>query len=584
MLPGMPSIGDMVSTVIGKFAEMLWGIIGPILASVFSWIDKSTEPTIIYTPDGPLAKVYPITLWIGGFLVVAFGFAQIGLTAINGTRSLFALLKGTAQYLLLSGSSLTILSVVSSLASLAATGIISAGFNVDSWSGLSEHGDFGQKTLNGVTGIALLIVVVFNAVPFTFGLLVEMMIRQGAMEVLATTFPIIAAGLVHEKFARWYWTGVRWMLALIFMLPVLALSMVIGHSIAQGAGSAAQEGLSAQVMQALVGGFVSIIGLLFPYFLFKLFAFVDPNTVSGANFRASLPQGKKGGGGEDTEGAAQASEGASDSGAGATDSMSSSSGGSAAGSGGAGAAGSGGGGGAAGGASGAGAFSGGGVMAALGAFSAAATSASEQGATQGHASLDSAGAGHRSQPGGSSGGGERGAGSRPSADDGSSDDQAGRLTGPSGTDSAPTSGGGDATYGDDSYATDTYGGSNGGTSEQGAGSTAGAGSGSGGGGADSAGADPYGDDTPGATSGSGSSSDSDANDSTGSGGGTGSSSGGGYAVASEDVTPGASPDSDPAQHGSGSSSGGSSPAGGSGGGGGGGASAGGGEAAAAAAV
>ncbi|NMG32734.1 hypothetical protein GO615_27985, partial [Aromatoleum evansii] len=141
------------------------------------------------------------------------------------------------------------------------------------------------------------------------------------------------------------------MLALIFMLPVLALSMVIGHSIAQGAGSAAGQGLSAQVMQALVGGFVSIIGLLWPYFLFKLFAFVDPNTVSGASFRASLPQGKKGGGGEDTEGAAQASEGASDSGAGATDSMGSSSGGSAAG-GGAGAAGSGGG--AAGGASGAG--------------------------------------------------------------------------------------------------------------------------------------------------------------------------------------------------------------------------------------
>ena len=306
MIPGMPSIGDMVSTVIGKFAEMLWGIFGPILASVFTWIDKSTEPTIIYTPDGPLGKVFPITLWIGGFLVVGLGFAQIGLTAVNGTRSLFALLKGTAQYLLLSGSSLTILSVVSSLASLAAAGIIQAGFGVDSWSGLSEHGDFGQKTLSGVTGIALLIVVVFNAVPFTFGLLVEMMIREGAMEVLAATFPIIAAGLVHEKFARWYWTGVRWMLALIFMLPVLALSMVIGHSIAQGAGSAAGHGLSAQVMQALVGGFVSIIGLLWPYFLFKLFAFVDPNTVSGASFRASLPQGKKGGGGEDTEGAAQA--------------------------------------------------------------------------------------------------------------------------------------------------------------------------------------------------------------------------------------------------------------------------------------
>ena len=83
MIPGMPSIGDMVSTVIGKFAEMLWGIFGPILASVFTWIDKSTEPTIIYTPDGPLGKVFPITLWIGGFLVVGLGLIALRLLDVH---------------------------------------------------------------------------------------------------------------------------------------------------------------------------------------------------------------------------------------------------------------------------------------------------------------------------------------------------------------------------------------------------------------------------------------------------------------------------------------------------------------------
>ena len=421
---GLPDIGDVVTIVLNKFAQALWGFFGPLLSAVFAFIDQTTRPTIVYTPDGPLAKVFPITLWLGLMLAIGLGFAQIGLAVVNGSRSLFALLKGTAQYMLLSGSSLVILAGVSSLASLTATGIIEAGYGTKGWSGLSEKADFGEKALNGLTGIGLLVVVLFNAIPFTLGLLTEMVIRLSAMQVLAATFPIVAAGLVHEKFARWYWTALRWMLALIFVPTLIAISMVIGHSMGQGAGSVG-DGMIAKALQAFVSGLVALASLLWPYFLFKLFAFIDPNTVAGANFRAAMPTRKSGGGGDDSEGAKQQSEGEGDNGAGAveragmavateggselTNASSSGSGGG------------GGGGSSTSSLSTASAGALGAMGSAIASYGSTTTGASQSGATQASESLDAAGAGHA---------GGRGRGGGASA--GEADADAGAMTGPNG--------------------------------------------------------------------------------------------------------------------------------------------------------
>lgn len=415
---GFPDVGDIVDTVIGKIASIMWGFFGPLLAAVFGWIDKITTPTIVYTPNGPLGAVYPIMLWLGIVLAIGFGFAQVGLVALNGTRSLFALLKGLAQYMLLNGTSLAILSLVSALAGATATGIIQVGYGVDSWKSLGDDANFGQKALNGMTGISLFVLVVAWALPFTLGLIMEMVIRQGAMEVLAATFPIVAAGLIHEKFARWYWTALRWMLALIFMLPVIALSMVIGHSIAMGAGTSAEGGASAKVLQALIGGFIGFMSLTAPYFLFKLFAFIDPNTISGQSFRGSLPQGLKGGGGSDTAGDENAAEGTSDSGAGAKEAaLLAATGGASGGAEVAGAEGAGAGGAAGGGLSGSGSMMDS-ASAALGSYGKVGDAA-DKGGGRASTSLDNVGAGHGNTRGGTG-----------SSDGVDSDDFAGEVTGP----------------------------------------------------------------------------------------------------------------------------------------------------------
>lgn len=445
---GMPSVGDVVNDVFGKIASALWALFGPLLTAVFAWIDKSSAPTIIYTPDGPLGKVYPLTLWMGGILALIFGFAQVALVSVNGVRSLLAFFKGVAEYLVLNASSLIVLSLVSALSSACASGIIQATFGVDSWKKLDGKSDFGSQALHGVTGMALLAIVIVSAIPFTLGLLFEFAMREGAMEVLAATFPIIAAGLVHEKFARWYWTGLRWMLALIFMLPLIALSMAIGHSIALGAGSAATETISAKVIQALVGGIISVGSLLAPWAMFKMFAFIDPHTVAGQNFRAGMPSfgGKKGGSGEDTEGAQLEASGEGDSGAGAKEAamMAASGGTSEAGVLVAGNLGSGKGSSSGGSALSAGAM---GMMGAAGlalnSFVQASTQASSGGMDRMAASADGVGAGHRSGAARGSGAGGSGGGSDlPAGAEGAdNDDQGDLMTGPNNGLGSPEGGG-----------------------------------------------------------------------------------------------------------------------------------------------
>ena len=292
-LPGLPSVGDAVTTVLNAIGNGIWHFADSLLSAVFGLVDGAVTPTIVYTPDGPMGKIYPITLWLGLFLAVCFGFAAVGKVALSGGQGIFGLLKGLALYAFVTAAGLGVLDTMKSASDATARGILSAMLNVNSWSSLSSNSTFMGGSIKGLSGIALALVSLLLIIPFGVGFLFEIIIRTGAMEILAATYPILTAGLVHEKFARWYWTGLRWMLALIFMTPLIALSLGIGQSIAQGSSSAST---TQALGTALVGGVVSNMSLLTPFALFKLFAFVDPNTMSGQSFRGALGGGSSAGG------------------------------------------------------------------------------------------------------------------------------------------------------------------------------------------------------------------------------------------------------------------------------------------------
>jgi hypothetical protein len=116
-------------------------------------------------------------------------------------------------------------------------------------------------------------------IPAALGYVLEMLFREAAIYVLVSTVPLVAAGLLANVSALWFWKTVRWLLAAIAMKPVLALALVLGVAIVGG---------SQGVAGLLAGVGVLVISLLAPLLLFRLFAFVDPHADAGGAFRDFL--------------------------------------------------------------------------------------------------------------------------------------------------------------------------------------------------------------------------------------------------------------------------------------------------------
>jgi hypothetical protein len=103
-----------------------------------------------------------------------------------------------------------------------------------------------------------------------------MMFRQAAVTVLVATIPFTAAGLLARSTARWFWISARWILTAIILKPAFALVLVIGlTSVSDSQG----------VVGLLAGVAVLWVALFSPMALFRLLAFVDPATDTGAAFR-----------------------------------------------------------------------------------------------------------------------------------------------------------------------------------------------------------------------------------------------------------------------------------------------------------
>jgi hypothetical protein len=159
--------------------------------------------------------------------------------------------------------------------------ILTNGLNVTTFSGAFTHTSVLGQVGNEVKAVALGLIGVFGVMPAALGWVLEIIWRQATILVLVATVPITAAGLLAHSTASWFWRGLRWTIAAITVKPVLALIVVIGmSSLANATGPA---GL-------LAGVAVLWVSLTSPIALFRLLAFVDPDTPSGQAFRDSFSQ------------------------------------------------------------------------------------------------------------------------------------------------------------------------------------------------------------------------------------------------------------------------------------------------------
>lgn len=260
-----------------------------LLKTAFDFIDNFT-PNVA---DPDLNKLYSVTLWVALVIALLVAFGQIGLAVLRQDgRGFGTLAAGVVQYGLVLTCWITVCAGLIAAASGLTKGILDTLLGVDSFSGYAA-GDGFVDTVSGTTQAAVLgICGLFILIPAAFGHMIIMMVRSAALLILVATMPLAAAGALSEGTKSWMWKSIRWFLACVLMEPLLALVMGMGTQFAwsgmpDGESSAGSSTLE-NVGMSVVGSVIMLVACFMPMVLFRLLAFVDPGTASGASFRSTM--------------------------------------------------------------------------------------------------------------------------------------------------------------------------------------------------------------------------------------------------------------------------------------------------------
>ena len=270
------------AAMLGVWNAGLW-----LLKLVLGIEDDFLVPDL--SEGGPMSGVYPATFWMAGALVLVLVMVQLGIAAVRRDgQSLARVLLGAGQFVMVWACW-----VVYAVAVLAAAGgltraLMQALLHVDAmeawqpWAGFSTA-DITDGTLATVLGV-LGFFLIFAAVAH----LLVLLARGASLLVLAATTPIAAAGLVWEGGRSWFWKAFRWFHAAAFTPVVMMLLLGLGVQVTSTVALGATDSLQQAVGTAVPAVLLILVGAFAPLALFKLLAFADPGTSSGAAMRAGL--------------------------------------------------------------------------------------------------------------------------------------------------------------------------------------------------------------------------------------------------------------------------------------------------------
>lgn len=319
-------LGDRAKeTLADGFTSMMMGLWSAgmwLLATAFSLIDSFTPN--VNDPD--LTKLYSVTLWVGLVVALVVAFGQIGLAVLRQDgRGFGTLVSGVVQYGVVVACWVGVAAGIITGTSGLARGILQTLLGVDSFSGYAAGDGFVDSVSGTVQATTLGVCALFVVIPAAFGHIVIMLVRSAALLMLTATMPIAAAGALSEGTKSWMWKSIRWFLACALMEPLLALVLGLGTQFAWAGmpDDAAADGLSTaqNIGVSVVGSVILLVSCFTPLVLFRLLAFVDPGTASGASFRstmsanggaAGLLRGRAHGSGAESSGSGAATETAPD--------------------------------------------------------------------------------------------------------------------------------------------------------------------------------------------------------------------------------------------------------------------------------
>jgi len=282
------------SMMMGLWSAGMW-----LLKTAFGLIDGFT-PSV---SDPDLSKLYSVTLWISLVIALVVAFGQIGLAVLRQDgRGFGTLAAGVVQYGVVVACWIGVCAGIITGCSGLTTGILDTLLGVDSFSGYAAGDGFVDRVSGTVQAATLGVCALFVVIPAAFGHIIIMLVRSAALLILTATMPMAAAGALSEGSKSWMWKSIRWFLACALMEPLLALVLGLGTQFAwagmpegeQAATAKTPSGLltgsstAENIGMSVVGAVILLVACFTPLVLFRLLAFVDPGTASGASFRSTM--------------------------------------------------------------------------------------------------------------------------------------------------------------------------------------------------------------------------------------------------------------------------------------------------------
>ena len=258
-----------------------------VLRLVLSWMDAWLTPDL--SADGPAHDLYQVTFWMAGVMVLVMFMVQLGIAAGRHDGRGFARAGiGMGQFLVVTGGWIAYTVAITTAAGGLTRAVMEQVMGVTSWNSWEPWSTFDVKQITDA-GLATVLGLMGSIVWIAeIGHLVVILARDAGLMGLVATGPITAAGLVNEGTRAWFWKAFRWFHVAAFTPLLVVIVTGVGMKFASGAASGTAGSMEASVGTALPAIILICIAVVCPVALFKMLAFVDPGTASGASMRAGL--------------------------------------------------------------------------------------------------------------------------------------------------------------------------------------------------------------------------------------------------------------------------------------------------------
>ena len=274
--------GDVFKTAMtGLWSAGLW-----VLGLAFQVIDAFTTPDV--SGNGPIGSVLPTTAGIGATVAVLMMSVQLATAMVRRDgQSLGRVVIGLGQFAMVWAGYLVVATVFVTAASGLEHTILRQMLHVDTLSSYDLLKSWPRKVSDLTVATVLGLSAVLLVIPAAFAYVLLMLVREAALLILVATSPITAAGLLADSTKAWFWKSLRWFISSLLIAPTSALMLGIGVQVSNGVIAGRGDKTAAAVGTAVIGALIIAIGATSPLVLFRLLAFVEPGTASGAALRQS---------------------------------------------------------------------------------------------------------------------------------------------------------------------------------------------------------------------------------------------------------------------------------------------------------